>query len=202
MARCSENVAQTTKKLHEACASEHHPNVLMMYGVTLQRGMLSTVTEVMVLRGIDDWVWHTDTHGNANKGSRYKELRPADAVQLALDAATGLAHMEANGFAHRDVACRNVFCTATLDDGGKLQRGVDGRIVGLRGCIADCESLPAELVALHSRRRTTVANSTMPLSLSWCLLHHACSCRPRTTRLSVYESKQHFSGVDGEQINL
>ena len=130
---------QITKKLHALSAnSQQHPNVLMIHGVTLHRGVVLRVAEVMVLGGINEWAWHTDLHGKANPNSRYDELQVVDVVQLALDAATGLAHMEVNGFAHRDVACQNILCSADLDGEGQLQRGPDGRIVGLRACIADC----------------------------------------------------------------
>ena len=50
-------------------------------------------------------------------------------------------------YSPRDIqACRNIFCTATLDDSKKLQRREDGCIKGLRACVADfgrTVSLPA-----------------------------------------------------------
>ena len=55
----------------------------------------------------------------------------------APQAACGLAHISNKGFAHRDVACRNIFCAATLDAKGGLQRHADGGVVGLRVVIAD-----------------------------------------------------------------
>ena len=79
---------------------KRHPHVLMMWGVTLRGGTTCTVTEEMALRGLNEWAF---------RGSRHRPmLRTADVAELELQAAKGLAHMHASGYAHRDVACLRV----------------------------------------------------------------------------------------------
>ena len=89
-------------------------------------------------------------------------MRLLSTVRVAIDqAGQGLAHIISLGFAHRDVACRNVFCTATLDGDGRLQRGASGAVVGLRACIADfgrSVRLPAE-----AGQQGVVADPVQPL---------------------------------------
>lgn len=94
---------QEEEALAEACITQRlhtptrHANVLMMWGVTLRSGATCTVTEAMALRGLDTFTWEP---------SRSRaQLRLADVVDLQLQAAQGLAHVHAMGYAHRDVAC-------------------------------------------------------------------------------------------------
>ena len=61
----------------------------------------------------------------------------ADIVKLLTDAAKGVAWMIEQGFAHRDVAARNVFCAAELDAEGNLKHDSNGAARGLRAVIAD-----------------------------------------------------------------
>ena len=97
--------------------------------MTLRQGTLCTVSQFMNLRGLDEITRHS--------AKRRRELRVTDLARLLLHAARGLAHVHASGYAHRDVAPRNVFVSARLGPGGTFQRGSDGAIVGLRGVIAD-----------------------------------------------------------------
>ena len=130
-------LGQEAEALREAELARklQHANVLKMYGVTLRGGRTCTVAERMMLFDLERSFWHR--WGSALESSNRSQLQVADAAMILQQAAAGLAYMNGEGFAHRDVACRNVFCTASLVKGGRLQRGEDGGIAGLRVCIAD-----------------------------------------------------------------
>lgn len=96
----------------------------------------------------------------ASSSSRRSELRAADIGLIALQAARGLTHLLSKGVAHRDVACRNIFCAAQLDGDQRLCRTADGCVAGLRAVVADfgrAVSLPV------SRQPGTLAMGTVRL---------------------------------------
>lgn len=94
----------------------------------------------MLLKGLDEWAWEPGAALPKNRrcvSAHRQHLQVGDVLQLAHDTARGVAHIHDCGYVHFDLACRNVFCTATLDAEGRLQRQEDGRLLGLRACVAD-----------------------------------------------------------------
>ena len=88
-----------------------HVNIVVLYGLTtLPTGDLAAVLEFCAQGAL----------ANALNGARPRQWSADELLQVAHDAACGLAHLHRNDLVHRDIAARNVLLAGTRDTVAKI----------------------------------------------------------------------------------
>ena len=81
----------------------HHPNVIALLGVVLDKAPNMIVIELMPNGSLLSYL-------NKNKG----EIPLARRMQMGLDIALGMAYLAGKAFVHRDLAARNILVAQDL----------------------------------------------------------------------------------------
>ncbi|XP_028411985.1 tyrosine-protein kinase receptor Tie-1-like [Dendronephthya gigantea] len=106
---------ETLKKINE----EPHPNVIRFIGGCSVEGKLMVVTEFCSAGNLRKFLRKSKLITNLDSHIT-STLNDRQLLKIAVDVASGMAHLSNQKFVHRDLAARNIFLSGELDNVAKI----------------------------------------------------------------------------------